>query len=129
VKVRYHLRHAPVRMRVVGVMKPKGGSFTSWRSLDNTVCVPLKTHQQRFSGIRYVEHLIVFYKKNADVPKVIDRVRKVLRRRHHGADDFIYPSPWSPKRYAKPLEHIQRVIKIALGGTPVFLCLSVVSAS
>ena len=118
VKIQYYWQQPPVRMRVVGVMKTKGSSLSSWRSLDDIVCVPLTTHQQRFSGTRYVEELIIFFKKDADVHNVIDSVKYVLRKRHRGKDDFI--AYWIPKANLQRLEHIQKVIQIALGSIAGF---------
>ena len=117
-KIRYWPQ-PPVRMRVVGVMKAKGNSLiASWYSLDDMVCVPLTTYQQRFTGTRHIQELIIFFQKDADVNKVIDSVKNVLRKRHRGKEDFI--AYWIPKRSARELEHIQKVIKIALGGIAGF---------
>ncbi|MYB96012.1 ABC transporter permease [Candidatus Poribacteria bacterium] len=58
VKIRYHWRQIPIRMRVVGVMSPKGRNFSiTWGNLDDAICIPLTTYQQRITGIRYVERL------------------------------------------------------------------------
>ena len=73
-----------VRCRVVGVMASKGNQLSSLKSLDNFIYVPLTTHQQRLSGKKYVERLIVFFQKDADVERVIDNVKVVLRKRHRG---------------------------------------------
>ena len=118
VKIQYYWQQPPVRMWVVGVMKTKGISLSSWRSLDDIVCVPLTTHQQRFSGTRYIEDLIVFFQKDADAHNVINSVKYVLRKRHRGKDDFI--AYWIPKVNLQQLEHIQKVIQIALGSIAGF---------
>ena len=117
VKVRYHWR-TPLRMRVVGVMKPKGRSLTWIYSLDGTICLPLTTYQQRLEGIGYVEHLIVFFEKGSDFYKVIDCAKDTLRRRHRGQDNFI--GYYVPQLTFHRLEHIQKVIKIALGSIAGF---------
>ena len=117
VKVRYHWR-TPLRMRVVGVMKPKGRSLTWIYSLDGTICLPLTTYEQRLEGIGYVEHLIVFFKKGSDFYRVIDCAKDTLRRRHRGQDDFI--GYYVPQLTFHRLEHIQKVIKIALGSIAGF---------
>ena len=118
VKIRYYWRRSPVRMRVVGVMKPKGRSLNRGRSLDNMVCVPLTTHQQRFSGNRYVENLLVFYVKDTDTQPLIESVKEVLRKHHRGKEDFI--AYWLPTSSVQQLEHIQKVIQISLGGIAGF---------
>ena len=120
VKIRYYRywRQKPVRMRVVGVMKPKGRSLTWEYSLDDAVCVPLTTCQQRLTGIRYVEALIVFFQEGADFNSVIASAKDTLRKRHRGQDDFI--DHYIPKGTFDRLDHIQRVMKITLGSIASF---------
>ena len=118
VKVRFSWRLPSVRLRVIGVMKAKGSSLSSWRSLDDTVCVPLTTRQQRFVGNPYVDRLVLFFKKDADVYSIIDSVKDVLRKRHRGKDDFI--RYWIPKGNIQRLAHTQRMIKITLGSIASF---------
>ena len=118
VKVRYHWRQATVRLRVVGVMKTKGRSLSIWYSLDDAICVPLTTYQQRITGTRYLEDMVVFFKKGEDINNIVDSVKHVLRKRHRGKDDFI--GLWIAKRTARRLEHIERVIKITLGSIAGF---------
>ncbi len=118
IKVRFSWRLPSVRLRVVGVMKAKGSSLSSWRSLDDTVCVPLTTRQQRLIGNPYVDRLVLFFQKDADVYSIIDSVKHVLRKRHRGKDDFI--GYWIPKGNIQRLAHTQRMIKIALGSIASF---------
>ncbi|MXZ00811.1 ABC transporter permease [Candidatus Poribacteria bacterium] len=118
IKVRYYWRQPPVRLRVIGVMKTKGSSINSWYSLDETACIPLTTHQQRMSGTRYIEELLIFFQKDADAYDILDAVKEVLRKRHRGKDDFI--GYWVPKRSARRLERIEKMIKIALGSIAGF---------
>ena len=118
VKVRFSWRLPSVRLRVVGVMKAKGRSLSSWRSLDDTVCVPLTTRQQRIFRNPYVDRLVLFFQKDADVYSIIDSVKDVLRKRHRGKDDFI--GDWIPKGNIQRLAHTQKMIKIALGSIASF---------
>lgn len=118
VKIKLRWRQSPVRCRVVGIMAPKGRSLHRYGSLDDIVCVPLTTHQQRLSGRRYIERIVVFFQKEAEIHNVIESVRKVLRKRHRNTDDFI--GYWIPRRSLRRLDHIERVIKIALGGIASF---------
>ena len=119
VKIRYHWRGAMVRLRVVGMMKTKGRSLSFWwYSLDDALCVPLTTYQQRITGTRYLEDMIVFFEKGTDTDSIVDSVKDVLRKRHRGKDDFI--GYWIPKRSARQLEHFERVIKITLGSIAGF---------
>ena len=117
VKVRYHWR-TPLRMNVVGVMKPKGRSLTWIYGLDNSICLPLTTYQQRLEGINHVEALIVFFKEGSDYKSIVDSAKYILRKRHRGQDDFI--GHYVPQLTFHRLEHIQKVIKIALGSIASF---------
>ena len=118
VKVRYHWRGATVRLQVVGVMKPKGRSLSIWYSLDDALCVPLTTYQQRITGTRYLEDMVVFFEKGTDIDSIVDSVKQILRKRHRGKDDFI--GLWIAKRTARRLDHIEKVIKITLGSIAGF---------
>ena len=117
VKVRYHWR-TPLRMRVVGVMKPKGRSLTWVYCLDDAICLPLTTYQQRLEGIDHVETLIVFFQKGTDFNSIVACAKDTLRKRHRGQDDFV--GHYVPQLTLKRLEHIQKVIKIALGSIAGF---------
>ncbi len=119
VKIRYHWLQTPVRMRVVGTMAPKGRNLgVSWGSLDDMICVPITTYQQRITGIRYVERINIFFQKDADAYDVVKSARKVIRKRHRGIDNFT--SYWRPKRTVEQLERIEKMIKIALGSIAGF---------
>ena len=74
--------------------------------------------QQRLFGNHHVQSIIVFFQKDTDVYKVIDSVKRVLRKRHRGTDNFI--GYWIPKRSIRRLEHIENVIKIALSSIAGF---------
>ena len=117
VEIRFFNQHASVRMLVVGSLVPRGRNLL-WLSLDDAVCIPLTTFQQRVSGKRHVDGLTVFFKKGEDINRVIEDVKVVLRKRHRGKDDFI--RTWMPKHSIRRLEHIEKVIKIALGGIACF---------
>ena len=117
VKVRYHWR-TPLRMRVVGVMKPKGRSLTWVYCLDDAICLPLTTYQQRLEGINHVEHLIVFFQQGTDFNRIVASAKDTLRKRHRGQDDFI--GHYVPQLTFHRLEHIQKVIKITLGSIAGF---------
>ena len=119
VKIKYHYwRQASMRARVVGVMAVKGRGFDSTWSLDDVVCVPLTTHQQRISGYDYIERITIFTEKGVDKAAIIAAARAVVRKKHRNRDDFV--RHWVPTGGVKRLEHIQRVIKIALGSIAGF---------
>ena len=99
-------------------MAVKGRGFDSTWSLDDVVCVPLTTHQQRISGYDYIERITIFTEKDADKSAIVAAARDVVRKKHRGKDDFV--RHWVPTGGVKRLEHIQRVIKIALGSIAGF---------
>lgn len=119
VKIKFYYWHrASIRARVIGVMAVKGTGVNFTWSLDDAVCVPLTTHQQRISGYDYIERITIFTEKDADKAAIIDSARAVIRKKHRNRDDFI--RHWIPTGEVKRLAHIQRVIKIALGGIAGF---------
>ena len=117
VEIRFRNLYTPVRMRVVGTLIPRGRNLI-WFSVDDTVCIPMTTFQQRVSGKLHVDRLIVFFKKGEDVNHVVNDVKVVLRKRHRGKDDFI--RTWIPNRSARDLDRIEKMIKIALGSIAGF---------
>ena len=114
----YYWRRASIRARVIGVMAVKGTGVNFTWSLDDAVCVPLTTHQQRISGYDYIERITIFTKKDADKAAIIDSARAVIRKKHRNRDDFI--RHWIPTGEVKRLAHIQKVLKIALGSIAGF---------
>ena len=71
VKLRYHWRQSQLRLRVIGVMATKGMSLSDAYSLDDAISVPLTTYQQRVKGFRYVDYLLVFFRKGAEIDSII----------------------------------------------------------
>ena len=119
VKIKFYYWHrASMRARVVGVMAVKGTGVNFTWSLDDAVCVPLTTHQQRIAGYDYIERITIFTEKDADKAAIIDSARAVIRKKHRNRDDFI--RHWIPTGEVKRLEHIQKVLKIALGSIAGF---------
>ncbi len=118
VKIKYRYWYASIRARVVGVMAVKGRGVNFTWSLDDAVCVPLTTHQQRISGYDYIERITVFTKEKADMDAIIAAARAVIRKNHQNRDNFV--RHWVPTGGVQRLEHIQRVLKIALGSIAGF---------
>ena len=119
VKIKYRdWRRASMRARIIGVMAVKGRSLNSTWTLDEVVCVPLTTHQQRISGYDYVERITIFTEKNVDISTMLAAALAVIRKKHRNRDDFV--RHWVPTGDVKRLEHIQKVIKIALGSIAGF---------
>ena len=117
VKIRMRWNRA-IRLRVIGVMSPKGRILSHPRLQDDSLYIPLTTSQQRFSGNRHVESLNIFLQKDTEIYSVVESVKRILRKRHRGIDNFI--NYQIPKLRIKQLDRIEKVIKIALGGIAGF---------
>ena len=117
VKIRVRWNRS-VRLYVIGVMSPKGRILSHPRLQDDSLYIPLTTSQQRFSGNRHVESLNIFLQKDTEIYSVVESVKRILRKRHRGVDNFI--NYQIPKLRIKQLERIEKVIKIALGGIAGF---------
>ena len=117
IKIRLR-RKVSVRLRVVGIMAPRGVSLSRGILMDDLIFVPLTTRQQRLAGERYVERLLIFFQEDTDSYRVINVVKKVLHKRHRGIDDFIGVS--RPTTKVRKLARIEKMIKIALGGIAGF---------
>lgn len=106
------------RFTVVGTMKPRGRSLRFGWSYDNLVFMPLTTTQKRFTGNDRVQDIVVYANTVEDVPKAIEEVKAVIRKRHKNQDDFI--RIFDMREGMAQLEKISRVIKIALGSIAGF---------
>ena len=106
------------RFTVVGTMKPRGRSLRFGWSYDNLVFMPLSTTQKRFTGDDRVQDIVVYANTVEDVPKAIEEVKAVIRKRHRNQDDFI--GIFDMRQGMAQLEKISRVIKIALGSIAGF---------
>lgn len=106
------------RFTVVGTMLPRGRSLRFGWSYDNLVFMPLTTTQERFTGNDRIQDIVVYANTVEDVPKAIEEVKAVIRKRHRNQDDFI--RIFDMREGMAQLEKISRVIKIALGSIAGF---------
>ncbi len=118
IKNRKWLKRSMRRFTVVGTMMPRGRSLRFGWSLDNLVFIPLSTVQERFTGSRRLQEIIVYAHTVDDVPKAIEEVKAVLRRRHRNQDDFVQII--NMRAGIAQLGKISQVIKIALGSIAGF---------
>ena len=76
--------------KVIGVLPVRGASAGD---LDSQVLVPIRTAMRRVLGTVYLHEMALQAASPADVPRVIDGVRALIRRRHRLAprqeDDFV----------------------------------------
>ena len=106
------------RFTVVGILMPRGHSLRYGHSYDEIVYIPLTTMQQRFTGNDRVGILDIHAHTIKDIPKAIEEVKTVIRKRHKNYDDFF--NLWVMKDSMGQLEKIGKVIKIALGSIAGF---------
>ncbi len=106
------------RFTVIGVMNPRGRSLRFGWNLDDMVFMPLTTAQERFTGNDYISMLSVHANTVEEVPKAIEEVKEVIRKRHNNQDDFF--DVRDMREGMAQLEKISKVIKIALGSIAGF---------
>ncbi len=106
------------RFIVVGTLMPRGRSLRFGWSFDNLVFIPISTVQERFTGDDHIGNISIYAHTVADVPKAIEEVKTVIRKRHRNQDDFI--GFFEMRKGMAQLEEISKVIKIALGSIAGF---------
>ena len=106
------------RFTVVGTMMPRGRSLRFGWSYDNLVFIPISTVQERFTGNDRIQDIVVYAHTVEDVPKAIEEVKTVIRKRHRNQDDFI--RIFEMRSGMAQLEKISKMIKIALGSIAGF---------
>ncbi len=106
------------RFRVVGTLMPRGRSLRFGWSFDNLAFIPISTVQKRFTGNDYIEYISVYARTVEDVPKAIEEVKTVVRKRHRNQDDFI--GIFEMRKGMAQLEKISKIIKVTLGSIAGF---------
>ena len=106
------------RFRVVGTLVPKGTSFQFGWSYDNLAFIPISTVQERFTGSDRIRDIMVFANSVDVIPKAIEEVKTVIRKRHKNQDEFVRIS--ETRRGIAQLAKISKLIKIALGSIAGF---------
>ena len=106
------------RFTVIGTMEERGRSLRFGWNLDDMVFIPLTTAQERFTGNDHVVMLSVHANTVDDVPKAIEEVKEVMRKRHKNQDDFF--DLRDMREGMAQLDKISKVIKIALGSIAGF---------
>ena len=106
------------RFTVVGTLMPRGRSLRFGWSFDNLVFMPISTTQERFTGNDRIQDIVIYAHTIEDVPKAIEEVKAVIRKRHKNQDDFI--RIFEMRAGMAQLEKISKMIKIALGSIAGF---------
>ena len=106
------------RFTVVGTLMHRGTSFQFGWSYDNLAFIPVSTVQERFTGDDKVRNIMVFANSVDVVPKAIEEVKTVIRKRHRNQDEFV--RIFEMRAGMEQLQKISKMIKIALGSIAGF---------
>ncbi|MYC76991.1 FtsX-like permease family protein [Candidatus Poribacteria bacterium] len=106
------------RFTVVGTFVPRGTSLRFGVSFDNLAFIPISTIQDRFTGNDRIPNITVYAHTVKDVPKAVEEVKTVIRKRHRNQDDFI--RIFEMHAGMAQLEKISKIIKITLGSIAGF---------
>ena len=106
------------RFTVVGTLTHRGTSFQFGWSYDNLAFIPVSTVQERLTGDDGVENIMVFANSVDVIPKAIEEVKTVIRKRHNNEDEFV--RIFEMRAGMAQLEKISKMIKIALGSIAGF---------
>ncbi|MDE0013418.1 MAG: ABC transporter permease [Candidatus Poribacteria bacterium] len=106
------------RFTVVGTLMHRGTSFQFGWSYDNLAFIPVSTVQERFTGDDKVRNIMVFANSVDVVPKAIEEVKTVIRKRHKNQDEFV--RIFEMRAGMEQLQKISKMIKIALGSIAGF---------
>ncbi len=106
------------RFTVVGTLVPRGTSFQFGWSYDNLAFIPVSTVQERFTGDDKIRNIMVFANTVDVVPKAIEEVKNIIRKRHRNQDEFV--RIFEMRAGMAQLQKISKMIKIALGSIAGF---------
>ena len=106
------------RFRVVGTFVSRGTNLRFGVSFDSLAFIPISTSQKRFIGTDEIQNITVHAHSVKDVPKAVEEVKSILRKRHRNQDDFIYI--FEMHKGMAQLDKISRIIKITLGSIAGF---------
>ena len=106
------------RFTIVGTFVPRGTSLRFGVSFDNLAFIPVSTIQERFTGNDQIPNVAVYAHTVEDVPKAVEEVKSVIRKRHRNQDDFI--GIFEMHAGMAQLDKISRIIKITLGSIAGF---------
>ena len=111
-------RRSMERFTVVGTFVPRGTSLRFGVSFDNLAFIPISTMQERFTGNDQIPNITVYAHTVEDVPKAVEEVKSVIRKRHRNQDDFI--GIFEMHAGMAQLDKISKIIKITLGSIAGF---------
>ena len=98
------------RFRVIGIMERKG--MTLGFDMDDVVFIPVKTAEKLFNTKALFE-IIVSVRHKEEMERVIEQIKRVLKKRHGNKEDFTINSQ---AEILKSLDSIIRALTYMLGG-------------
>ncbi len=114
----YRYKRRTERFIVIGTLVPRGRSLKFGMDYDEQIFIPVTTMQQRFTGNDRILQIVVHASTVEAVPKAIEEVKSVIRKRHRNEDDFF--RIFEVHSGTSSLLKISTVIKIALGSIAGF---------
>ena len=114
----YKYKRQTERFIVIGTLVPRGRSLKFGINYDEQIFVPVTTIQQRFTGNDRILQIVVHASTVEAVPKAIEEVKAVIRKRHRNEDGFF--RIFEVHSRTSNLLKISTVIKIALGSIAGF---------
>lgn len=106
------------RFTVIGTLIPRGRNLKFGTNYDDQIFIPVTTMQQRFTGDDTILQIVVHASTVEAVPKAIEEVKAVIRKRHRNEDDFF--RIFEVRARLGSLVKISTVLKIALGSIAGF---------
>ncbi len=106
------------RLIVIGILMPRGRSLEFGFSFDDLVFMPITTVQQRFTGNDRIPQIAVHVHTVEDIPRAIEEVKAVIRKRHRNQNDFF--GTFDVRLGLARLMKISILIKTALGSIAGF---------
>ena len=114
----YKYKRRTERFIVIGTLAPRGRSLKFGMNYDEQIFIPVTTMQQRFTGNDRILQIVVHASTVEAVPKSIEEVKAVIRKRHRNEDDFF--RIFEVHSGTSSLLKISTIIKIALGSIAGF---------
>ena len=106
------------RFTVIGTLMPRGRSLKFGINYNSQIFIPVTTMQQRFTGNNTILQIVIHASTVEAVPKAIEEVKAVIRKRHRNEDDFY--RIFEVHSETSSLLKISAIIKIALGSIAGF---------
>jgi len=102
-----------IRLRVIGVMQPKGdeGATEGW---DDTIIMPLTTFQERITGDKEVERIRAEVSDVKQIEHAVIEIHEVLSRQHPGPENEY--EIWMATEELATAEKVGLIMKLMLGG-------------